>query len=35
MYQDIVEKLDVLYAEAPRTTDKAVKKSTHCIKCES
>lgn len=34
MYEDIVEKLAVLYAEAPRTTDKAVK-STHCIKCES
>ena len=27
MYQDIVEKLDILYAEAPRTTDKAVKKA--------
>ncbi len=25
MYQDIVKKLDILYAEAPRTTDRAVK----------
>lgn len=33
-YQEIVEKLDALYAEAPRTTDKAVEKARIALNIE-